>query len=642
MIISKNHLKRFLVKDFKDHELSSILFQLGHENEIENSLIDIEFTPNRGDCLSLYGLARDLNNFYELRRSIDLYDKDIDVFNFSFINHAKKDCPNISFLLIEVEDIPTKYEKYLEDYFSDLSIKKNNFFTDISNYLSYELGQPTHCYDYSKVSEGLELKKIKTDQSFKTITNKEVSLSETNLIFTLGDKPVNLAGIMGDVSTGCSSSTNTILLECAYFEPESIAGKSTKYDLGSDAAYKFERGTDPEGIEVAIRRFIQIVSDHTKIKDLKIFRQNNLKKIDKFVDHDVSKINSILGSNVKETDFDRYLNNLGFSIRDKKIFIPSYRHDIESCNDIAEEIARILGYNNIKKRDIQIPKNNASSKVSLDDRVRSLLIKKGFSEVINFPFSKNKDASSVEIDNPLDASKRFLRTNITESILENTLFNERRQKDSIKLFEISEIYKFNVDKLDFESERRLAIIQSGRKGHNYKEFNKILDKASLISVFSEQNVSFDSKVIEIPRENLETKIKYPIYSMEIDIEELRESFKLEQPTILPTFKDIKYSKISGFPSITRDLSFQLNGTKNINEIVGLVTSFRNALLKETFVFDFYNDVERNKCKLGFRFIFQSLKKTLTDVEVDYIINDIVKSVSQLDGVDVPGYDYKNS
>ena len=180
-----------------------------------------------------------------------------------------------------------------------------------------------------------------------------------------------------------------------------------------------------------------------------------------------------MGSNVKETDFDRYLNNLGFSIRDKKIFIPSYRHDIESCNDIAEEIARILGYNNIKKRDIQIPKNNASSKVSLDDRVRSLLIKKGFSEVINFPFSKNKDASSVEIDNPLDASKRFLRTNITESILENTLFNERRQKDSIKLFEISEIYKFNVDKLDFESERRLAIIQSGRKGHNYKEFNKI-------------------------------------------------------------------------------------------------------------------------------------------------------------------------
>ena len=98
MIISKNHLKRFLAKDFIDNELSSILFQLGHENEIENGLIDIEFTPNRGDCLSLYGLARDLNNFFELRRSIDLYDKDIDVFDFSFVNHAKKDCPNISFL----------------------------------------------------------------------------------------------------------------------------------------------------------------------------------------------------------------------------------------------------------------------------------------------------------------------------------------------------------------------------------------------------------------------------------------------------------------------------------------------------------------------------------------------------------------
>ena len=203
MIVSKNHLKRFLKKDFYDEELSSALFQLGHENEIVKDLIDIEITPNRGDCLSLFGLARDLDNFFTLKKDIDLYNKDLDIFDFNFLNLAKEDCPKISFLLVEVENLPTNYKNYLEEYFSELGIKKNNFFTDISNYLSYELGQPTHCYDYSKVCEGLQLKRIKENQVFKTITNKEINLQESNLVFTLNETPINLAGIMGDASNGC-------------------------------------------------------------------------------------------------------------------------------------------------------------------------------------------------------------------------------------------------------------------------------------------------------------------------------------------------------------------------------------------------------------------------------------------------------
>jgi phenylalanyl-tRNA synthetase beta chain len=640
MIVSKNHLKRFLRQDFTVEELSASLFQLGHENEIFKDLIDIDITPNRGDCLSLFGLARDLNNFYKLKEDIDLYKKDLDTFDFNFLNHAKEDCPRISFLLVDVECLPTNYKNYLEEYFSELGIKKNNFFTDISNYLSYELGQPTHCYDYAKVCEGLELKKIKENQVFKTITNKEIILQETNLVFTSNNKTVNLAGVMGGASTGCSSSTKTILLECAYFVSDSIIGKSTKYDLGSEAAYKFERGTDPEGIERAIRRFIHIVEDHTKIKDLKIFREDSIKKADRFIKFEPSKIKSILGTEIKAKDFDRYLNNLGFSLKDKKILIPSHRNDIESCNDIAEEIARLLGYDNIKKRIINLPKQ-ASLEISLDDKIRSFLVRKGFNEVINFPFSENENTHSVEIDNPLDSNKRFFRTNITESIVDNILFNERRQKDSIKLFEISDIYNFDKDTNGFKKTKRIALIQSGRKGNNYKDFNKIMDKDAIISVFSELELGLSLEATEISRTNLESKIKYPIYSLEFNIKELKEALKSEIPTILPKFTNIKYSQISEFPSIKRDLSFQIKDLKNIDKLINLITSFGNDLLKESFIFDFYNDVERNQCKLGFRFIFQSPEKTLRDTEVDYIINDIVKSVSQIDDVKVPGYEYKS-
>ena len=221
------------------------------------------------------------------------------------------------------------------------------------------------------------------------------------------------------------------------------------------------------------------------------------------------------------------------------------------------------------------------------------------------------------------------------------MFNERRQKDSIKLFEISDIYKFDKDTNGFKKTKRIALIQSGRKGNNHKDFNKIMDKDAIVSVFSELELGLSLEATEISRTNLETKIRYPIYSLEFNIEELKEPLKSEIPTILPKFNNIKYSQISEFPSIKRDLSFQIKDLKNIDKLINLITSFSNDLLKESFLFDFYNDIERNQCKLGFRFIFQSPKKTLRDTEVDYIINDIVKSVSQIDDVEVPGYEYKS-
>ena len=467
-----------------DDELSSRLFQLGHENEFVNNLIDLEITPNRGDCLSLYGIARDLNNFYDFSENLEVFNEEIAELQFNFQNNAIDDCPRIAFLLIEVEDLPVRYKPYLEEYFTDLEIKKNNFFTDVSNYLSYEIGQPTHCYDFTKLHSGLKLTRIKKDHDFKTITNKQINIKESDLVFTLKETPINLAGVMGGFSTGCTQNSKTVLVECAYFEPESIIGKSIKYDLNSEAAFKFERGTDPDIIEMALRRFIKIVEDHTTLKDLKIYKEDNFKKDPRFIEYDLKKINSILGVEVIEEDFNRYINNLGFQIKNGLIFIPSHRHDIQNYNDIAEEIARLIGYDNLKKSDIKLPLNNNSSDLSLEDKVRSFLVEEGFSEVINFPFSENDNTGSVEIDNPLDSNKRFFRKNITESIVQNVIYNERRQKDSIKLFEISDIYRFDKKNKVFKSTKKLALILSGRKDYNFRDFNIMMDKKLLDTILS--------------------------------------------------------------------------------------------------------------------------------------------------------------
>ena len=304
MKISYKHLSRTLSGSVSINEISKKLFQLGHEHEIDGKIFDIEFTPNRGDCLSLLGLSRDLEVFYERNENfITIYKDEIKPLNFNFINHAQEHCPNISFLKIEIDEIISPYKDYLNDYFEDLKISKNNFFTDISNYVSYEMGQPTHCYDYEKIDNNLNLELSTENTEFNAITGQKINIDEGELVFKSNNKVVNLAGVMGGKNTSCSENTKNVLVECAYFQPETIIGTSLKYNLQSDAAYKFERGTDYNCHEKVLRRFIKIVSEHANIKKLELVTYCSKANEEKKINCSVEKINSILGINITESQY---------------------------------------------------------------------------------------------------------------------------------------------------------------------------------------------------------------------------------------------------------------------------------------------------------------------------------------------------
>ena len=270
MKILFSHLKKFLPDDIEIKTISDSLFRLGHEHELDKEAFDIEFTPNKGDCLSVYGLARDLNAIHDVNLKLDLYEDPIDDLEFKFSNSIPEFCPNIAFLKIEIDEPVNSYKSYLEDYFKKLDINKNNFFTDISNYLAYEIGQPTHCYDFNEVKDGFELKLNKTNTSFKTLMGDDINLSPGEQVFVQDNEIINLAGVMGGESTKCTKSSIKVLVECAFFNPDMIIGKSVKYDLNSDAAYRFERGTDPNMHDFALRRFIKIVQDHANIKSVAV------------------------------------------------------------------------------------------------------------------------------------------------------------------------------------------------------------------------------------------------------------------------------------------------------------------------------------------------------------------------------------
>ncbi|MDA9804393.1 phenylalanine--tRNA ligase subunit beta [Gammaproteobacteria bacterium] len=615
--------------------LSDKLFQLGHEHEVEGNIFNMEFTPNRGDCLSINGLLRDLSVFYEVNNFYrEIYNEEIEDLQLDFKNLSQDVCPQISFLKLEIDNIPDAYTGCLNDYFLDLNLNKNNFFTDVSNYISYETGQPTHCYNADKINGSLIFQELNINEEFETLLDKKINLTKKNSVFLLENEIINLAGVIGGKTTACSSKTKTVLLECAYFKPEAVIGKSLKYDIQSDASHKFERSVDPKCHNMVIRRFINIVSEQTKIKDISSisykFKDTKFPKIP----FDIIKINQILGTNISKDEYLNYLFKLGFALKDSLIMVPSHRSDIATQNDLAEEVARIIGYNNIIKNQITIPKRKVSNNHDIEKKLRYFLLDQGFYEVINSPFVSNPSKDSIKVINPLDSNRQYLRTNITESLVDSLIFNERRQKDSIKLFEISDVYTSKNNEI--KKTKKLSIIASGRVGNNYEDFSKKIDKSYLQKIFNKAMPNNNLNFQVLVRDSLNTKIKNDIVVCEVDISNFSDDiFNVKTITKSPD-NFAQYNPISDLPCSKRDLSFSIKDHTKCKSLEEFILSFKDELIKEIFIFDYYNNKEKQQIKLGFRFIFQSKDRTITDKEVDNIMNTIISRALEYESVSIPG------
>tara|TARA_B100000989_G_scaffold61473_1_gene42303 strand:- start:4494 stop:6398 length:1905 start_codon:yes stop_codon:yes gene_type:complete len=633
MKIPYKYISNALQSNISINEVSDKLFQLGHEHEIEDDIFEMELTPNRGDCLSLKGLLRDLSVFYELKNFSEEFKERIDNFNFNFINKDPDGCPYITFLKLQISGDIKPYKNYLNNYFKDLKINKNNFFTDISNYLLFETGQPTHCYDSNKLGDQLILENNRNSCNFKTLLGNEIRLEGEDLVFSSKNKIVNLAGVMGGDNTACSDNTRDVIIECAYFNPEKIIGKTIKYDIKSDAAYRFERGVDPLNQETVLRRFIKIVKDHADLDEIKLVEFKKEEFLNIQLDFDVDIINNILGTKISKTKYVNYLEQLGFNCHNNTISVPSFRNDVTHQNDLAEEIARLVGYNNIKSSKLNIKNLITNHKESKEDKLKKVLTDSGFSEVINYPFVEENSHESIKVDNPLDQNKNFLRKNLETSLVNNLLINERRQKDSIKLFEVSDLYTF---KDDLKCEKRIGIIASGRVGRNYVDFGNMISEKYFLNIIKPFINKNNYEFKKILRDKLDTKIKTEIFYIEINLSDINDNiFRIDTSSEYP--KDyVTYSVISEYPNAVRDISLSLKDYSQLKPLEEKILSIKNKILKDIFVFDFFENVKKEELKIGFRFVFQSKDRTLTDSEVEKVLSDIIRIATSFNGVDIPG------
>ncbi|MDA7541791.1 phenylalanine--tRNA ligase subunit beta [Gammaproteobacteria bacterium] len=633
MKIAYRHLVQHIEETPSIEHISNKLFQLGHEHEIDGAILDMEFTPNRGDCLSINGLLRDLAVFYTVKINQEIYTEKLNELKLDFENLSESTCPKISFLQLEIDQIPETYKNSLDNYFSDLGLNKNNFFTDVSNYLSYETGQPTHCYDASSMSGKLLFHEIEKNEEFETLLDKKITLTGKNSVFSLNSEVINLAGVVGGKNTSCSTDTKTVIVECAFFQPEAIIGKSIKYDIQSEASHKFERGVDPECHDKVLRRFIKLVSDHANIKDISIMSYKSKDNPIHQIPVNVKKINQIIGINISEKEYLNYLSKLGFDVEEGLIKVPSFRSDIKTQNDLAEEVARVIGYDNIAISKISIPNNERTNNKAIENKLRFFLLDNGFYEVINSPFVSLAAEEAIKVDNPLDSNREYLRTNITNSLLENLLFNERRQKDSIKLFEISDVYSSSIG---IDKKRKLSIIASGRVGENYIDFSKKINKKYLVMLFQEilPNEVFDFKIVS--RDLLDTKIKNEIVSLEVDINRFSNDILSYKEVSQSPEGFAQYSPISDLPSSIKDISYSIKDYSKTQELQDLLLNYKSDIIKNIYIFDYFKNEKQEEIKIGFRFTFQSKKATLNSAEIELVYNEIVNKSLNISGISIPG------
>ena len=633
MKIAYRHLVRHIKESPSIEHISNKLFQLGHEHEIDGDIFDMEFTPNRGDCLSINGLLRDLAVFYTVDLNQEIFNEKLNELELDFENLSENICPKISFLKLEIDQVPETYKNSLDNYFTDLGLNKNNFFTDVSNYLSYETGQPTHCYDAKKMGGKLLFHEIEKSEEFETLLDKKITLTGKNSVFSLNDDVINLAGVVGGESTSCSANTKTVLVECAYFQPEAIIGKSVKYDIQSEASHKFERGVDPKCQDRVLRRLIKLVSEHANIKDMSIISYKYKDNPTHQIPVNVKKINQIIGINISEKEYLNFLSKLEFVVEEGFIKVPSFRSDIKTQNDLAEEVARVIGYDNIPTSKISIPNNERTNHKAIENKLRFFLLDNGFYEVINSPFVSLSSEEAIKVDNPLDSNREYLRTNITNSLVDNLLFNERMQKDSIKLFEISDVYSSSNG---INKKRKLSIIASGRVGKNYTDFSKKINKKYLSTLFQEilPNELFDFKLVS--RDLLDTKIKNEIVSLEVDINSFSSDILSYKEVSQSPEGFTQYTLISDFPSSFKDISYSIKDYSKTQELQDLLLNYQSDIIKNIYIFDYFKNEKKEEIKIGFRFTFQSKKATLNSAEIELVYNEIVNKSLNISGISIPG------
>jgi len=641
----------------------------GAESIQGDTVFEVNVTPNRPDCLSIIGIARELSAAFRTPLKIPAHEiKDEQpVSNFSIEILSPELCNRYAGRLIKdikISDSPEWIKSRLEK----CGIRAINNVVDITNYVLLEFGHPLHAFDADKInSKKIRISTAGTNNKIVTLDGIKRELHEDALLIWDSIKPIAIAGVMGGLETEVSDKTKNIFLESAYFEPFSIRRTSKKLNLVSESSYRFERGTDIEFLGKALTRAALMIKEIAGGTIHKIIDVYPVKYVPEPVEAGYKRINNILGTNISNVDILEILKRLDIPAEDKgNVFVvypPSHRRDIKRDSDVAEEIARIYGYSMIPTTIHRSPLSSGrlNKKTININRIREAMRKAGFTEVINYSFmsmsnldmlaipDSDRRRKVIAISNPLSQDECLLRTTLIPSLIGNLRYNLDRGIKDIRFFEISKVFEDIGKQLPLEELRLGGIFYREKTPSLWKEDVQgfFITKGALESMFEELKISgysfstssepflhtgqacgiyvknFYVGYLGVLGPEIVEKLDLKKQKPEIVLFEINLDLFL---TLIPDL--IKYSQIPKYPCVERDIAVVVDENISAAKIKDIIRTFPSELIEDISVFDFYkgSSIPEGKKSLAFGIVYRSKEKTLTDEEVEELHALLVRHI----------------
>lgn len=629
---------------------------------VDDPVIEIAITPNRGDALGTYGIARDLaaagvGDFKEPDWPKLDYTK-------SDIIEDKKDCP--AFFQIEIEGVENKESPiWMQNYLKSIGLKPISALVDITNYICFMYGRPMHAYDKDKIVGKLRVARAKKGEKFQALNDKEYELSSDDLVIRDDKNIQGLAGIIGGTLSSCDINTKNVILESAYFDKDIITNSGRMHQIDTDSRYRFERHTDIGMVIPAALMAMKLVIDTCggKVKGANLSGSVDYKQ--RKVSIDEATIIKLTGENISIKESAEILTNLGFGVNiagsKLEAIVPSWRHDIAIKEDLIEEIVRIRGFDTIKPIAVPTGLNfrlapNLTNSSNISRRIMANL---GYDEVVTFSFMNSKFAAkfaelqeSLFLKNPISSELDYMRPFILPNLLEAIGKNKARSIMSGSIFEVGP--SFDNTSPDGENTSVAGVIWGniGSDLHKSARESDIYDiKADLEILISEFGLSLNS--IQIKTNNLasfmhtsragslnlgKNKIGYfgevhPLILKEYDIEKRVSFFEINLNAIPE--KRLKYGKRTDYkPSIyqpnIRDFAFLIDKNKEIGQIEKAVLSIDKNLIKSAEIFDIYEGkgLPEDKKSVAIRIVIQAHDRTLSVEELSNAHAKIIQSIEK--------------
>ncbi|VAW68005.1 Phenylalanyl-tRNA synthetase beta chain [hydrothermal vent metagenome] len=627
--------------------------------QLDDTVVEVDLTPNRSDCLSVAGVAREVATLYQCELNPVVVPEVTATIEDTFEVQvsATQACPRYMGRVIRDVNTHAPTPMWMVEKLRRAGVRSLGPAVDVTNYVMLELGQPMHAFDLDELKGGIQVRMAKPNEKITLLDGKEINTTENTLLIADSDRALALAGIMGGEGTGVGDSTKHLFLESAHFNPLSIAGKAREYGLHTDSSHRFERGVDPELPAVALRRATLLLIDICGGQPGPVVDKSALGDLParKPIELRLERINRMLGIEFEAVQVERILNRLGMSLQSVnggwQVTAPSFRFDIAIEADLIEEIVRIHGYNNIPRT---LPSYQPAMKPLVEaevqlQRVKDALVERGYYEAISYSFvdpewqaAINPDIEPIKLANPISADLSVMRTSIWPGLLKAVQHNLNRQQPRVRLFETGLTFvqtgdelvqhakvsgvitgtveaeqwsgdERKIDFFDIKADLEAILSLSGCKNIYFeKASHPALHPGQSARIFK-QNQAIGWIGALHPNTQKTLDISPPVYVFEVDQQALLEG-------TVPAFK-----ALSKYPEVRRDLAILVKQEISVESMVKSIKSVTSEIIQEIILFDVYTGerIEDGLKSVALGLILQGFSSTLTDEDVEKEILRII-------------------